>query len=328
MTTPPPIQPPPRIPLPMSPGTRCISCSYDLGGMLSSALCPECATPAEHSLHPDSLRHASIQHLRNLRAGIQLILASIFAKLIILVLAHTISMIVMIAGPQQQFIPHGQAGPFSPQTTPQTVPQTTPIAPPTAPLPQYTPGSNHIFMAIEYAKTILIMLAMLYGWWRFTTPNPASHNTPFDPQSRRVSRVIVPIYIAIVILETSAALLPPAYMPQLFAPTALLTLGVGYIATKAISIAALVLLQIFTMLYIKALAIQLHDRGLATFASTLAWLLPILSTIGMCLLFIGPLIAWILNVVFLFIFRARLSRTIRDRSFEDARDNARQPQPV
>lgn len=333
MTTSPTIQPPPRLPVPVANGTKCINCSYDLGGLLSNALCPECATPAEQSLHPGSLRFAGLDFIRSLRSAVRLLLIFAFVRPTIGILFFVAAFFLFATMSAQQPLPAPHAPPpgptlpaphQAPQTTPHTTPQTTPHtwpqATPTAPaqIPRYSQThanwlrASHF--ALELVKT-LIFLATLYAWWLFTRPNPATVNTPFDPKARRASRIVVPIYIGSQILVSTTNLLTQTYTPLPgIVPTSVIAQGLHSMSVKAFSIVALVLMQIFTMLYIKALAIQLHDRGLATFAGTLAWLLPILSTIGMCIFLLGPLAAWILTIIILFMLHARLSGIIRMRT--------------
>ena len=344
MTTPPPIQPPPRLPVPIANGTKCINCSYDLGGLLSNALCPECATPAEHALHPGSLRFAGLDFIRSMRSALRLLLILAFVRPSITITIFVAAFFLVATMQTQQPLPAQSAPPagpttpaphLSPQATPQPTPQTTPHTwPHTAPttparIPQYSQTHANwlraLHFALELVKT-LIFLATLYAWWLFTKPNPATVNTPYDPKARRASRIVVPIYIGSQILVSTTNLLTQTYTPLPgIMPTSVIAQGLYSMSVRAFSIVALVLMQIFTMLYIKALAIQLHDRGLATFASTLAWLLPILSTVGICIFLLGPLAAWILTIIILFMLHARLSGIIRMRTHALATQSAPQP---
>lgn len=317
MTTPPPIQPPPRLAVPIANGTKCINCSYDLGGLLSNAHCPECATPAEHALFPGSLRFAGLDFIRTLRSAVRLLLALAFIKPAIGILFFVAGFFLFATMSAQQPLPTPHAPPPGPTIpAPHPSPQTTP--PPPTPIPRYSQSHTNWLRAAHFSGELfkaLLLLATLYAWWLLTKPNPATVNTPFDPKARRLSRVFVPIYIGSQLLLSATNLLSQTYTPLPgIMPSSVITQSVLDMSVKAFSIVALVLMQIFTMLYIKALAIQLHDRGLATFASTLAWLLPILSTIGICIFFLGPLAAWILTIIILFMLHARFSGIIRLRT--------------
>lgn len=344
MTTPPPIQPPPRIAVPIANGTKCIKCSYDLGGLLSNALCPECATPAEHALFPGSLRFAGLDFIRTLRSAVRLLLIFAFVRPTIGILFFVAGFFLFATMSAQQPLPTPHAAPQGPQTpapyqTPHTPPQTSPqtaphtwpqATPPTpTPIPRYSQSHTNWLRAAHFSGELfkaLLLLATLYAWWLLTKPNPATVNTPFDPKARRASRIVVPIYIGSQILVAATNLLSQTYTPLPgIMPSSVITQSVLDMSVKAFSIVALVLMQIFTMLYIKALAIQLHDRGLATFASTLAWLLPILSTIGICIFFLGPLAAWILTIIILFMLHARFSGIIRLRTHALTTPPAPQP---
>jgi hypothetical protein len=52
----------------------CIRCSYNLRGLPTSALCPECATAIEQSFRGDLLRFASRGYVRALHTGLVLVL--------------------------------------------------------------------------------------------------------------------------------------------------------------------------------------------------------------------------------------------------------------
>lgn len=337
MTTPPPIQPPPRIAVPIANGTKCIKCSYDLGGLLSNALCPECATPAEHALFPGSLRFAGLDFIRTLRSAVRLLLIFVFVRptIGILFFVATFALLGMMQTQQPYPAPYApppgptipaphQAPQTTPQTTPHTWPQATPTAP--APIPQYNQPYPHWFRAAHFAGELikaLLLLATLYAWWLFTKPNPATVNTPFDPSSRRASRIVVPIYIGGQIIVSTAAILTQTYAPFPGLPPFFIGQSVLFWSVLAFSLITLILMQIFAMLYIRSMAIQLHDRGLATFATTLAWLLPILCSVGFCVCFyFGLLVAWILTIIILFMLHARLSGIIRMRTYALATQSA------
>ena len=77
----------------------CIRCSYNLRGLPTSALCPECGTPVEQSLRGHFLAFAAPEYLDALRRGLDLILngmllyiLALFGGLVInIALASTLS---------------------------------------------------------------------------------------------------------------------------------------------------------------------------------------------------------------------------------------------
>lgn len=57
-------------------GAICSACGYDIGGLDTSARCPECSAPIAKSMGSGYLDAASPQHLGTLRNGLMLVLAS------------------------------------------------------------------------------------------------------------------------------------------------------------------------------------------------------------------------------------------------------------
>ncbi len=55
----------------------CIQCGYALRGLDAKGACPECGTAIERSLRGDLLQFCSLDYVRSLRRGAQLVLASI-----------------------------------------------------------------------------------------------------------------------------------------------------------------------------------------------------------------------------------------------------------
>lgn len=63
----------------------CKQCAYDLSGLNSEGLCPECGLPIERSLTEDLLEFSSPAYLASLHKGVVLILTAIIIKLILAV---------------------------------------------------------------------------------------------------------------------------------------------------------------------------------------------------------------------------------------------------
>lgn len=124
-----------------------------------------------------------------------------------------------------------------------------------------------------------LSLLLLYGWWQLSTPDPASAEGERGETPRRVVRALV---ITAVLVNLCSILLYA--LPIRYATLAVSILGFFVFAGRFFA----------EMLYIRWLAPRIpHDRVYRR-ASTLLWLGPLLYTVGLALLGLGPLIALVL----------------------------------
>ncbi len=288
MTTPPPIQLQPR---PIWPGTLCANCAYDLGGLLSDANCPECNTPIARSLQPDLIQVAPIEYLRTIRNAIRLIIGCLFSFLILLVITFAAVMVALFFTAQQQSTP-GTSHPWS------------------QPL-------GVVIQASTMLKLITSLL-LLYALWLFTTPNSVWQQSGLDPSSRRTLRIVSIIYLLTQLTTALPTILNPTGFLSRMSNTGINTSGVASTILYASSFIALILALIFLPIYAKALATRLREPGLASFAGVLAWLLPVLCTIGMCVFYLGPLVSYILIIILFFRLHNPFNAIIKSREHADS----------
>jgi len=158
-----------------------------------------------------------------------------------------------------------------------------------------------LMTAIELCSTAT-SLAIAYGWWRMSTPDPALTGTHDGGLARKLVRVCVALNVAFVVANTLLSV--AASNGAALAATPVLV-AVAVLAT-IVSVVAF----FAQMVYIRWLAPRLPNAHVRQRAKTLMWLGPLLYTVG-ALLLVGPLIALVLYWNMLDKVRADL-REIRD----------------
>lgn len=147
-------------------------------------------------------------------------------------------------------------------------------------------------MQLVSSFVFLVVAAMeLYGWWLFSELDPGYTGQDAGTTPRKVIRIAVIVSGAAAILSVLAGVLQPvAAGTGAFA-------GMGMLAITAwvVSTAANVAQYFASMLYIKWLAVRIPNEKARKRAKTLLWLGPILHTVGLILLGLGPLIALVLK---------------------------------
>jgi hypothetical protein len=140
-------------------------------------------------------------------------------------------------------------------------------------------GNRMAFLELVHFVSLGLSLLLLYGWWRLSTPDPAMVEGNRGDLPRRVVRALL---IAAVFLNFAGVFVSNARNPYL-----LITLGVLGLVIFAGRFFA-------EMLYIRWLAPRIPNERVHRRASTLLWLGPLLYTVGLVLLGLGPLIALVL----------------------------------
>lgn len=286
--------PPPRIPPPIAPqpGSLCINCKYPLHGVPHQMRCPECGTPIlDPELdNPEFLKFADTNYLRTLRSGIRIVL-----------IAHAIQIFLGIVnigiGLVRMMIHISQQTPAN-QLPPHTMPVTTPL---------------DLVLAVAGA---CVMLFVLVGWWRITTPDPSRQNSDHKTNHRAAARIWTTIFIVYWIASSAFAYVI-MFMNQ-SAPTMSLLYVLLVSVPGFIAFILAVPLYIYIMLYLQWLAARVPDPSSFKLAKILVWLAPVLVTVGYCIAGLGPIAAFILSLILLFKLHKGISALVEAREPSDA----------
>lgn len=255
------LPPPPRAaPAIVNFDAWCNSCGYNLLGLPMAGVCPECAKPVEQSLRGDLLENCEPTHVATLLRGVTFVLNGILAMVAMVVVSVGAAMVSAAAG----------AGP--------------------APM-----AVNLVIQMVNLALSGVI----LYGWWLFSTLDPAYTGRNDASRSRLWIRNLLIVTIPVSIIQMVVGFAAPTVVG--------LTFAIG-----AISTAIWVARFFFETSYIRWLAPRLPNEKVARRAKLLLWLGPVLYTVGMLACGLGPLVALVLYWNLLHWIRLDL-RTIAER---------------
>ena len=279
----------------------CIDCGYDLIGLRTDGVCPECGRPVDDSLRGAHLIHRSPEYVRTLTRGIGLVLNGIL-------LWFFLSFIV---SPGLMF---GLA---------------------------FNSGLAGSGAVNAYAATVQIGLAalgvaisgmILYGYWCFTARDPGDPIRDGAPTARRVVRGAVIAQAAFQVISLAITTLISSTGTMQFTPgstpgqvTGSQSFGLALMIAGSIvgvgAFAAWVTQFFAAMLYVKAVALRLPDPKIYRLSKTRIIACPIWCTVGILLFFLGPLIALILYWNLLNMVRTRLKqiRNAQQHAMMDAR---------
>jgi len=143
-------------------GRICPGCAYDLSGLASDGLCPECAGPIERALKGPLLRFASDEVLARLHLGVVLVLAGTVAQLLMLVLGIVASVGAAMSGSSSAV------------------------------------RSVEVIAAIGSTG---VSVAVLIGWWLVSTPDPGVAARWDAPRLRRWVRITAAVQIGASVLS-------------------------------------------------------------------------------------------------------------------------------
>ncbi|TVQ79630.1 MAG: hypothetical protein EA380_04255 [Phycisphaeraceae bacterium] len=280
--------PPPR--LIAQPLSICINCKYPLHAPPEQTRCPECGTPIlDPNLDsPEFLRFADTDYLRTLRTGIRIALVGYTIEVLRSFYTFAAGIYGLILG--------FQIG-RNPGHTP----------------PTPTPQPLTIVDFITFSVAVLLMLLLLAGWWKLTTPEPTPPDIASKPDHRAPARVWMLIYAVAWIGTSIFTMLYMTTITSTPTPSQMLIIMLPEFLVLGIAIP----MYIYIMLYMKWIAMRLPDRSAYSLARPLVWAAPLLATVGACIL-VGPLATVILTVYLLFKLHKGISALVEARDPSDA----------
>jgi hypothetical protein len=246
----------------------CRSCGFNLRGLAPDGRCPECGAPVARSIYGDHLVYSDPSYLDGLRLGIVCIIVSAIIQCALIITGIAVGVVIVI----------GVANDWLTLTS-------TP--------PWLAVGPDYLMLPI-------VMLA-LYGWWRFSEPDPTIQSGDRGDLPRRVVRVTTAILVV-------ATFLAVAMKSMAFSNPGIQPFADGMEAIHGLTF----ITQFFaSLLYIMWLAPRIPSPAIRKRARMYLWLLPVVFLGGCILLFIGPIVATVLYFLLLNSVRLAL-RTIRE----------------
>ncbi len=239
----------PPAPRPVATDAVCLVCGYSLRGLTVGGHCPECGTPIGRSLGGNQLRYSNPEYLASLHRGVLVILGAVAAQFIVAVVA-------LLAALAFLFL-------------------------------LSAPGSPNVYrpldLAVVYLEAVL-SLVVLYGWWVFTSPDPALDAVDRGLTVQRVARAAVAV-------RAASTMFTAAWHTALNPVGGALPLSPGVMTVTLVDGATLAFMFIASMLYVQRVAGRLPDEHVARRARLLMWLGPVLYVFGCG---IGTLVALLL----------------------------------
>lgn len=152
---------------------------------------------------------------------------------------------------------------------------------------------------VEMALTLCSLIAtgvIAWGWFEFSTPDPAFVGRQDGSQARVVVRVAVVANAGIALLTSVIQLAMPssATTPSGGAPNALTALDVVVVLLSLVGFVAWAVSFFAAMLYLRWLCPRIPNWKAYRRAKTMMWLGPVLFTVGALCVGLGPLVALIL----------------------------------
>lgn len=297
-----PEEPPPPLPAqPVVTELPCLKCGYSLRGLTSEMSCPECGWSVADSMKGDLLQFAGDDELARLHRGAVLVECTLICSVLLGLVGGIGGAIVGVAGGQGV-------------------------------LPQWLPEAlrlTSVFVGLG------LTVASVVGWWWLSEPDPARRDGPTAiDQGRRWRHVLRAALVVSLGLSTVSSMMQlfPQFANVLTPqqPVQPATPGGGgvmafpifppitpwlisHLVLTGIAFVAQLVGAAASMLYLRTLAPRVPSAQMERFCTMMAWLSPLLSTVGLLLCGLGPIAALIMTIVAIEMLRGpiRIIRTQR-----------------
>jgi uncharacterized membrane protein YfcA len=182
---------------------------------------------------------------------------------------------------------------------------------------------------------LLLTLQLVLGWWWISEPDPARAEGPpeGDPgrRERAALRTSLVVIAGLGVVSFGLGFVPPYAtamaslgvhpLPTVLGANTLIGgvtptvggWGVAYTIVETVRALGEIAIAVTSMLYLRRLAPRVPSKALARTALRMAWLVPLLSTFGVLLCGLGPIVALLLKAMTLEMLRSPLGEIRRRR---------------
>lgn len=153
-------------------------------------------------------------------------------------------------------------------------------------------AQSNAMLALAIVMLLLIpagSIGWMCGWWMFTARDPQFDDVRERSVARGRSRFYLVAYLILIASAFALIFVGPALLVQSHRRAVGVLFLLGLLALL-LSFVALVLQYVFSMLYVRWMALRIPNQSLAGWAKTLTWLGPVIY-IAASFFVIGPLIS-------------------------------------
>jgi hypothetical protein len=290
-------EPPPLPPEPVVGDLPCLRCGYRLTGLSSAMACPECGCSVRESMKGDLLEYAGDEELERLWRGVLLVEVSMIASVVIGLLSGLVGAAIGAMAAS------GNAPTWLPE----------------------------VARLLSLFSTFGLGILGALGWWWLSEPDPGRRDGPAEADTgrtwRRVLRASLIVSLVFTVVVTVLQLFPQfatAMVPTTpTAPTTPTTPTGGpgapvilppitawviaFLLLTGVAFVVQMLVMVASMMYLRTIAPRVPSGQMEQLCKVVAWLGPVLSTVGILLCMMGPLIAMILIIVVLEMLRGPIA---------------------
>lgn len=270
----------------------CVGCGYILRGLPAFGLCPECGTSVQVSLsghNTADLDGSSYAYVEGLVRGARLALVGIGAQVVLAVMTIGISLVGVAHAMANMSSQGGPAGSNPAQFT------------------YVPPGWMTVLQVVLGIVGVLAAAVSAVGWWRMTAQDLSLDVDRSAPQRRKGVRLLVGFGFLLLLAYQAMVFASPSAPAQSFAFSGPLLTSVALGLLYWVVLAAGAALQVS---YVGWLGERVRQPSVITQAKIYTWLVPVLLTVGACLV-VGPLAAWVLQLIVVMKLSSALGERLR-----------------